>query len=126
MPNGTYSQVSLATDADSDTDTSIPISVTVNNPAPTSTVLIPSSGVSVSGTPSVLNASTSANLTSVIYELSGGPSDLADHVVATGTPRTTAGWPSGTPRTCLMARTRFRASPTAVVTVVEANCCSVG
>jgi uncharacterized protein YjbI with pentapeptide repeats len=91
VPNGVYSLVSLATDADNDTDTSTPVSVTVDNPPPSSTVLIPSSGASVSGVSSVLNASTSANVSKVTYELSGGPSDLVDQVIATGTP-TYYGW----------------------------------
>jgi hypothetical protein len=86
VPNGVYSLVSLATDADNDTDTSTPVSVTVDNPPPSSTVLLPSSGASVSGASSVLNASASANVSRVTYELSGGPSDLVDQVIATGTP----------------------------------------
>ena len=56
---------------------------------PTTTVLVPSGGTNVSGTSSVLDASASANVTSVTYELSGG--SLNDHVIATGT-STDYGW----------------------------------
>jgi uncharacterized protein YjbI with pentapeptide repeats len=41
VPNGSYSLESVATDAAANTDTSTPITITVNNPAPTTTVLIP-------------------------------------------------------------------------------------
>jgi hypothetical protein len=38
-----------------------------------------------------LDASASANVTSVSYEVSGGPANLSDDVIATGTP-TLYGW----------------------------------
>ena len=89
VPNGTYSLQSVATDTVAETTTSSPITVTVDNPAPTTTVLIPSNGATQSGTAALLDASASANVTSVKYELTGGT--LSDQVVATATP-TYYGW----------------------------------
>ena len=89
VPNGTYSLQSVATDTVAEATTSSPITVTVNNPAPTTTVLIPSNGATQSGTAALLDASASANVTSVKYELTGGT--LSDQVVATATP-TYYGW----------------------------------
>jgi hypothetical protein len=89
VPNGTYSLQSVATDTVAKTTTSSPITVTVDNPAPTTTVLIPSNGATQSGTAALLDASASANVTSVKYELTGGT--LSDQVVATATP-TLYGW----------------------------------
>ena len=89
VPNGTYSLQSVATDTVAETTTSSPITVTVDNPAPTTTVLIPSNGATQSGTAALLDASASANVTSVKYELTGGT--LTDQVVATATP-TYYGW----------------------------------
>jgi uncharacterized protein YjbI with pentapeptide repeats len=89
VPNGTYSLQSVATDTVAETTTSSPITVTVDNPAPTTTVLIPSNGATQSGTAALLDASASANVTSVKYELTGGT--LTDQVVATAT-ATYYGW----------------------------------
>ncbi len=89
VPNGTYSLQSVATDTVAETTTSSPITVTVDNPAPTTTVLIPSNGATLSGTAALLDASASANVTSVKYELTGGT--LTDQVVATAT-ATYYGW----------------------------------
>ena len=89
MPNGTYSLQSVATDTVAEATTSSPITVTVNNPAPTTTVLIPSNGATQFGTAALLDASASANVTSVKFELTGGT--LSDQVVATATP-TYYGW----------------------------------
>jgi phospholipase C len=91
VPNGAYSLRSVATDASSDTYTSDPITITVANPPPATAVLIPSSGSTQSGTTSLLDASASANVTQVIYEVSGGPLNLSNQIVATGTP-TLYGW----------------------------------
>ena len=91
VPDGGYNIVAVATDADNATFTSTPDLFGVNNGAPTTKVLVPSNGASVSGTSSVLNASASPYVTSVTYELNGGPSNLSDQVIATGTP-TYYGW----------------------------------
>jgi uncharacterized protein YjbI with pentapeptide repeats len=89
VPNGTYSLQSVATDTVNETTTSSPITVTVDNPAPTTTVLIPSNGATQSGTAELLDASASANVTSVKYELTGGA--LTDQVISTARP-TYYGW----------------------------------
>ena len=70
VPNGTYSLVSVATDKDKDTDTSTPVSITVNNPLPTTSILIPSTGATLSGS-TYLDASAS-NATAVKFLLFGG------------------------------------------------------
>jgi uncharacterized protein YjbI with pentapeptide repeats len=91
VPNGTYTLQSVASYGGGVSGTSAPVSITVNNPPPTTSVLFPSAGASVSGASSVLNASASAYVSAVTYELSGGPSNLNDQVIATGTP-TYYGW----------------------------------
>ena len=89
VPNGTYTLQSLVTDVAGNGAYSAGTSVTVSNPTPTTAVLIPSTGASVSGTSSLLGASASANVTYVTFELSGGT--LSDQVIATGT-LTLYGW----------------------------------
>jgi acetyl esterase len=89
VPNGTYTLQSVATDNLAETTSSSPITVTVNNPPPTTSVVIPSTGATQSGTTALLDASASAGVTSVTYEVSGG--SLSDQVVATATP-TLYGW----------------------------------
>jgi uncharacterized protein YjbI with pentapeptide repeats len=89
VANGSYTLQSVATDKDGAQATSSPVSITVNNPAPTTAVLIPKNGATVSGTSSLLDASASANVTKVTYELTGGA--LSDRVIATATP-TIYGW----------------------------------
>jgi uncharacterized protein YjbI with pentapeptide repeats len=91
VPNGTYSLVSVATDTLAEATTSASVSVTVDNASPTTAVLIPSTGTTQSGTTALLDASSSANVTTVTYELSGGPSNLSDQPIATGSP-TYYGW----------------------------------
>ena len=59
-------------------------------PPPTSSVLIPSDNASVSGT-QLLDAGASPGVTQVQFEISGGPSNLNDQVVASGSP-TLYGW----------------------------------
>jgi hypothetical protein len=83
VPNGTYTLQSVATDSLSETAASAPITVTVNNPPPSTTVLVPSGGATLSGTAALLDASASAYVTSVVYELNGN--GLTNQVVATGT-----------------------------------------
>ena len=89
VPNGSYSLVSVATDADGNTDPSVPISIAVDNPM--TSVLIPSAGATVSGTSTRLDASASSppGIASVVFELSGGT--LSDQVIAKGT-ATIYGW----------------------------------
>jgi hypothetical protein len=89
VANGTYTLESVASYHGLESATSAPITVTVNNPPPTSTVLVPAGGANVSGTSSVLDASASANVSRVTYELSGGT--LSNQVISTGTP-TLYGW----------------------------------
>jgi hypothetical protein len=89
VPNGTYSLQSVATDADNDTDTSTPVSVTVNNPPPTTTVLVPSKGATLSGS-TALDASAS-NATSVGFVLFGGSYGYNGQLLCTAT-LTYYGW----------------------------------
>ena len=71
---------------------SAPITISVSNvPPPTTSVVIPSTGATQSGTAAVLDASASANVTNVMYEVSGGPSNVSDQVIANGT-ATLYGW----------------------------------
>ena len=56
---------------------------------PSSQVVVPSSGATVSGTQVVLDATASAGVTNVQFELTGGA--LSDSVIATATP-TSYGW----------------------------------
>ncbi len=90
VPNGTYTLQSVATDADNNTDSSTPITVTVNNQPPTTSVLIPSNGATLSGTAATLDASAS-NATSVEFWLFGGSYGYSGHLVGTATP-TYYGW----------------------------------
>jgi len=91
VPNGTYTLQSVATDVEGFTTMSDPITVTVNNPPPTTTVALPASGATLTGS-QWLDASASASVTSVHYEITGGT--LNDAVVATATP-TIFGWLAG-------------------------------
>ncbi len=90
VPNGTYTLQSVVTDVAGNFEYSTGVSVTVANPTPTTAVLIPSGGASVSGTSSVLDASASANVTYVAFELSGGTIN-GEQLIATATP-TYYGW----------------------------------
>jgi YVTN family beta-propeller protein len=91
VPDGTYTLQSVASNAGGASGTSPGITVTVDNPAPSTSVVLPSNGATLSGTIQYLDATTSSGVTKVIYEVSGGPSDLSDVQVATGT-RTLYGW----------------------------------
>ncbi len=90
VPNGTYTLQSVVTDVAGNYEDSTGVSVTVANPTPTTAVVIPSGGASVSGTSSVLDASASANVTYVAFELSGGTIN-GEQLIATATP-TYYGW----------------------------------
>jgi Bacterial Ig domain/Bacterial Ig-like domain (group 3) len=89
VTNGTYTLQSVATDIDADIVTSAPITITVNNPPPTTSVLIPSNGATQSGVAALLDASASANVNRVDFELSGGT--LSHQVISGGFP-TIYGW----------------------------------
>jgi hypothetical protein len=89
VPNGTYALVSVATDTNGVSTTSTPITVTVNNPPPpTTAVLLPSNGATQSGS-EYLDASASANVTKVNFEVTGGA--LTDQVIS-GSTLTAYGW----------------------------------
>jgi hypothetical protein len=89
VPNGAYTLQSLVTDAAGNFSYSAGTSLTVTNSPPTTAVLIPSNGASVSGVSSLLDATASANVTYLTFELSGGT--LSDQLIATATP-TIYGW----------------------------------
>jgi uncharacterized protein YjbI with pentapeptide repeats len=89
VPNGTYTLQSVATDTVAESTTSAPVAVTVDNAPPSTAVVIPSNGASQSGTAALLDASASAHVTGVTYELNGN--GLTNQVIATGTP-TLYGW----------------------------------
>jgi hypothetical protein len=91
VPNGTYTLNSVATAPGAPNGTSAGISVTVNNPAPTTTVVLPANNATLLVATQYLDATASSGVTSVIYEVSGGPTDLSDVQVATGT-NTLYGW----------------------------------
>ncbi len=90
VPNGTYTLQSVVTDVAGNYEYSTGVSVMVANPTPTTAVLIPSGGASVSGTSSLLDASASANVTYVAFELSGGTIN-GEQFIATAT-QTYYGW----------------------------------
>ena len=90
VPNGTYSLVSELTDINGNVTTSAPTTVIVANKPLVTTVLVPSSGASVTSG-SVLDASAvgQSPTTGVNFEVTGG--SLTDHVVGTAT-LTLYGW----------------------------------
>jgi hypothetical protein len=80
--NGTYSLQSVATDTEGLLTTAAPITVSLNNPAPVTSVVIPSNNTSVSGT-QLLDAWATSGVAQVEFEVSGGPLNLNDRMVAT-------------------------------------------
>jgi hypothetical protein len=95
VPNGTYTLQSVATYSNpyppySGSITSAPVTITVDNAPPTTTVVLPSNNASVMGN-QYLDATASPGVTQTTYELSGGPANMSDDVIATGTP-TLYGW----------------------------------
>jgi Fibronectin type III domain len=89
VPNGTYTLQSVATYRGGVSGASAGITITVNNAAPTSSVVIPTSGTKVSGSSQVLDAAATSGVTSVVFEVTGG--SLTNSVVATAT-ATAYGW----------------------------------
>ena len=91
IPNGTYTLQSVATDEKGLSSTSPPVTFTIENP-PTTSVVVPSNGTSLSGS-TYLDASAS-NATSVEFWLLGGSYGFSGHLVGTATP-TIYGWLDG-------------------------------
>ena len=89
VPNGSYSLVSEAFGPGGSAFSS-GVSITVKNPLPTTSVLIPSNGATLSGTAATLDASAS-NATSVEFWLLGGSYGFSGHLVGTAT-STIYGW----------------------------------
>jgi hypothetical protein len=87
VPNGTYLLASEAFNS-AGTAFSSGVSVTVANP-PTTSVVIPSNGATVSGTTTL--DSSASNATSVEFWLLGGSYGFSGHLVGTATP-TIYGW----------------------------------
>jgi hypothetical protein len=81
VPNGTYSVQSVVTDDEGFSATSARVTITVNNPAPTTSVFVPSDGATQSGMAAVVDASASG-ASGVSFELSGGT--ITNRVIATG------------------------------------------
>ena len=88
VPNGSYLLLSEAFGAGGSAFSS-GVSITVNNSPPTTTVLSPSKGVTLSG--STLLGASASNATSVEFWLVGGSYGLSGHLIGTATP-TYYGW----------------------------------
>ena len=88
VPNGIYTLQSVATLSGGVTGTSPGVTVTVANAPPSTDVLLPSNGATVTGG-QVLDASASSGVTKVQYELTRGT--LSDAVIATAS-LTYYGW----------------------------------
>jgi Right handed beta helix region/Bacterial Ig domain len=88
VPDGTYELQTVVCNTAGNCSTSQGTTIKVDNTAPTTSVLVPSGGASVSGTAVVLDASATDPggfpMASVQFELTGG--SLSDSVIATGTP----------------------------------------
>jgi hypothetical protein len=85
LPNGNYLLASVASYSGGVSGTSAPVSITVDNVAPATTVIIPRNNADVSGTTSVLDALAPSGVTNVSFELNGGPSNLSNQLIGTGT-----------------------------------------
>ena len=86
VPNGTYTVQSVATNPGGGLSSTSPgVSITVNNPAPTTSVVIPSNGATLSGG-NYLDANASAGTTQVQFEISGNglTNDVIDTAGQTG------------------------------------------
>ena len=91
VPNGSYTLVSVATGPGGSAASS-GVSITIKNPPPTTSVLAPSNGATLSGS-TYLDASAS-NATSVQFLLFGGSYGYSGHLVGTAT-STIYGWLCG-------------------------------
>ena len=89
VPDGSYGLVSEAS-GPGGTAYSSGVGITVDNPPPTTSILVPSNGASLSGTAATLDAGAS-NATSVKFVLFGGSYGYAAPVVCTARP-TYYGW----------------------------------
>jgi hypothetical protein len=90
VPDGTYSVTSLAFDASGGTGRSPAISVTVDNTPPTTSILVPSNGATVTGTKALDARATDNNqVTKVEFHATGG--SLSDALIGTAT-LTPYGW----------------------------------
>ena len=88
VPNGSYALLSEAFNSTTSA-LSAPISITVSNP-PTTSVLIPASGATLSGTSATLDASAS-NATSVEFWILGGSYGYSGKMIGTAT-SSSYGW----------------------------------
>jgi hypothetical protein len=87
VPNGAYIVTSVATDVAAQSTTSASVTIIVANPVPTTSVVLPSYGASLKGTPILDSLATSSiGVASVQYEITGGP--YVDYPVGLGTPST--------------------------------------
>jgi hypothetical protein len=92
VPNGTYTLQSVATYPNGGlSGTSPGVSVTVNNPAPSTSIVVPSNGATLSGN-TLLDATASAGTSGVTYQLNGN--GLTNKVIATAG-LTMYGWLAG-------------------------------
>jgi major membrane immunogen (membrane-anchored lipoprotein) len=92
VPNGSYTLASEVTDVSGNTAYSPAVTINIDNPAPTTSILEPSSsGASVSGAQVVVDAAASslAGVSSVQFYLAGG--SLNNTLIATGA-ATSYGW----------------------------------
>ena len=91
VPNGTYTLQSVATNAGGVSGTSPGITVNVDNTPPTTAVVVPSNGATLSGSSTALDATASdiIGVTKVEYHLTGG--SLTNAVIARAAP-TIYGW----------------------------------
>jgi len=94
VPNGTYTLQSIASALGDNNGASTLITITVNNPLPTTSVLVPSNGATVSGSSVVLDASGSPNpsVTNVSFYLSGSPSFSYPILIGSVTAESYYGW----------------------------------
>jgi beta-glucanase (GH16 family) len=88
VPNGTYTLQSVATYTAGGSGRSPGVTITVDNTPPSTSVVIPANGAIESGK-IALDARASSRVTSVTFELTGGPD--SDTVIATAT-STLYGW----------------------------------
>jgi Bacterial Ig domain len=78
VPNGTYKLQSVATDTAGVSTASAPITVTVDNPAPSTSVIIPSNGATLDSTQGwLLDAVASSGATAVTFYADGAPAFTA-------------------------------------------------